>query len=90
MRALALTALLACVSVTYAMPNIHHDPHRPGYYFVKHHGIYYPDYQYPRFDFYWYNHDRLCHDRDLHNRTGLHGMVRCYNHEGLNIEYYLR
>ena len=70
----------------------------PGYYFKvcenRCDGKYQPMYQHPRFRL--YNHSRPyikdCNCRDIlvNNHTGKHGMVRCYNHEGLSIEYFYR
>lgn len=72
----------------------------PGYYFKKcgeccHGGAYQPMYQAPRFGLYKrpirpFVQDCNCRDIVADNNTGKHGMVRCYNHEGLSIEYYYR
>ncbi|MBS0290195.1 MAG: hypothetical protein JSS07_09210 [Proteobacteria bacterium] len=60
--------------------------HKNGYYYHKHCGRYYPDYQYPRFGYYGHHYHAffIKHARHPYPK----GFYRCYNREGLSIECY--
>lgn len=91
---LFIPLLLAVSANSYAIG----DKYKPGYYFYKTKTQcgtnYVPLYQEPRFALYgkhncpYVKDCKNCRDIVCDNRSGMHGMVRCYNKEGLSIEYY--
>ena len=78
----------------------YHDHHKPGYYFDKSHGVYYPTYAYPRFNLHgwtWYNYhwyppkkNSYCKNRLVKSQNRWHGMIRCHTKDGTSREFYLR
>lgn len=97
-RWIFIPLLFAVSASTYAFPFPDKQP--PGYYFYTTNTPcgkeYVPMYQEPRFGLYgkhncpYVKDCQRCRDITCDNRTGWHGMVRCYNKEGLSIEYYYR
>lgn len=99
MRMLLCILLLSCFSTSYAYDHCQkgaagkgfcYQPYQAGYFFERQGNDYYPAYQDPKFFHQSAYYQEMPLDRLDEKANKMHGFYRCYDKQGLSIEYYFR